>query len=198
MNPPTALPPAQRSGRAFGWQTDLRGGLEAAVQTFPNSIGPLLLFAAVLGPAGVLPGFWAALITASVARLAALVPRGSRAVISCSRMASLAVFTALVLQLSRTAAGSSAVDAAALQLGLLAAGLLFLFASALVLTAGLLRWGLVFKTIPTPVLSGIGTGTALLLLWQACLQFSTSWQHAAVALVMFVVFLAWPSWKSRP
>ena len=198
MNPPSALPPAQRSGRAFGWQMDLRGGLEAAVQTFPNSIGPLLLFAAVLGPAGVLPGFWAALITASVARLAALALRGSRAVISCSRMASLAVFTALVLQLSRTAAGSSAVDTAALQLGLLAAGLLFLFASALVLTAGLLRWGLVFKMIPTPVLSGIGTGTALLLLWQACLQFSTGWQHAAVALVMFVVFLAWPSWKSRP
>jgi SulP family sulfate permease len=198
MNPPSALPPAQRSGRAFGWQTDLRGGLEAAVQTFPNSIGPLLLFAAVLGPAGVLPGFWAAVITASAARLAALVLRGSRAVISCSRMASLAVFTALVLQLSRTAAGSSAVDTAALQLGLLAAGLLFLFASALVLTAGLLRWGLVFKMIPTPVLSGIGTGTALLLLWQACLQFSTGWQHAAVALVMFVVFLAWPSWKSRP
>ena len=198
MNPPSALSPAQRSGRAFGWQTDLRGGLEAAVQTFPNSIGPLLLFAAVLGPAGVLPGFWAAVITASAARLAALVLRGSRAVISCSRMASLAVFTALVLQLSRTAAGSSAVDTAALQLGLLATGLLFLFASALVLTAGLLRWGLVFKMIPTPVLSGIGTGTALLLLWQACLQFSTGWQHAAVALVMFVVFLAWPSWKSRP
>jgi SulP family sulfate permease len=188
----------QHSGRAFGWQTDLRGGLDAAVQTFPNSIGPVLLFAAVLGPAGVLPGFWAAVITASVARLAALALRGSRAVISCSRMASLAVFTALVLQLSRTAAGSSAVDTAALQLGLLAAGLLFLFASALVLTAGLLRWGLVFKMIPTPVLSGIGTGTALLLLWQACLQFSTGWQHAAVALVMFVVFLAWPSWKSRP
>ena len=198
MNPPSALPPAQRSGRAFGWQTDLRGGLEAAVQTFPNSIGPLLLFAAVLGPAGVLPGFWAAVITASAARLAALVLRGSRAVISCSRMASLAVFTALVLQLSRTAAGSSAVDTAALQLGLLAAGLLFLFASALVLTAGLLRWGLVFKMIPTPVLSGIGTGTALLLLWQACLQFSTDWRHAAVALAMFVVFVAWPLWKSRP
>ena len=196
MNLPSALPPAQRLGRAFGWQTDLRGGLEAAVQTFPNSIGPLLLFAAVLGPAGLLPGFWAALITASVARLAALALRGSRSIISCSRMASLAVFTALVLQLSKTAAGSSAVDAAALQLGLLAAGLLFLFASALVLAAGLLRWGLVFKMIPTPVLSGIGT--ALLLLWQACLQFGTDWRHAAVALAMFVVFVAWPSWKSRP
>ncbi len=198
MNLPSALPPAQRSGRAFGWQTDLRGGLEAAVQTFPNSIGPLLLFAAVLGPAGVLPGIWAALITASVVRLAALVLRGSRAIISCSRMASLAVFTALVLQLAKSAAGSSAIDTAALQLGLLVAGLLFLFASALVLAAGLLRWGLVFKMIPTPVLSGIGTGTALLLLWQACLQFGTDGRHAAVALAMFVVFVAWPLWKSRP
>ncbi|MFO0521982.1 MAG: hypothetical protein ACK515_16420, partial [bacterium] len=127
MNPPSAVPTVQRSGRAFGWPSDLRGGLEAAVQTFPNSIGPLLLFAAVLGPAGVLPGLWAALVTASVVRLAAVVLRGSRSLVSCSRTASLAVFTILVLQLARAATGPAGIDAAALQLGLLAAGLLFLF-----------------------------------------------------------------------
>lgn len=108
------------------------------------------------------------------------------------------MFTILVLQLAKAAAGPAGIDAAALQLGLLAAGLLFLFASVLVVAAGLLRWGLVFKMIPTPVLSGIGIGTALLLLWQACLQFGAGWPHAAVALAMFVVFVAWPLWTSRP
>ena len=198
MYPPSAVPTVQRSGRAFGWSSDLRGGLEAAVQTFPNSIGPLLLFAAVLGPAGVLPGLWAALVTASVVRLAAVLLRGSRSLISCSRTASLAVFTILVLQLARAAAGPAGIDAAALQFGLLAAGLLFLFASALVVAAGLLRWGLVFKMIPTPVLSGIGIGTALMLLWQAFRQFGAGWPHAVVALAMFVIFVAWPLWTSRP
>ncbi|MCE2689392.1 MAG: cyclic nucleotide-binding domain-containing protein [Rubrivivax sp.] len=177
---------------------EFRGGLEAAIQTFPNAIGPLLLFAAVLGPAGAMPGLWATLITAMAAPVAALMLGSDRSIISSPRTASLVTFTALVLQLSRAATGPDLSDAEAFRLGLLATSLLFLFASTLVLVAGLLRWGLLFKMIPSPVFAGIGIGTALLLVWQAFLQSGGVWQHAAVAVGMLLTFLAWPMWRRRP
>ena len=71
-------------------------------------------------------------------------------------------------------------------------------APAHVLVTGLLRWGLLFKMIPTPVFAGIGIGTALLLVWQAFLQSGGVWQHAAVAVGMLLTFLAWPLWRRRP
>lgn len=89
-------------------------------------------------------------------------------------------------------------DASALRLGLLAASLLFLFASGLVLLAGLLRWGLLFRMIPTPVFAGIGIGTALLLIWQAYLQAGRDWRQAIVAVGMLGAFLVWPLWSRRP
>lgn len=92
---------------------DFRGGLEAAIQTVPNAIGPLLLFAAVLGPAGAMSGLWAALVTATAARVAALALGSNRCLISSARMASLAAFTALALQLARAATGSGVPDASA-------------------------------------------------------------------------------------
>jgi len=178
---------------------EMRAGLETALQTFPNSIGPLLLFGSVFGPVGVFAGFWAALVTASVVRAAALALRGNSAIVPCSRMASLATLVALVLQFAKVSAGGSAVDGQALRFGLTAAGVLFLFASALIMIAGLLRWGQVFKMIPTPVLSGIATGTALALLYR-CTQMlgSNGGLDAVVAGAMGLVFLAWPLWTSRP
>jgi SulP family sulfate permease len=201
MNPsnlPADFGPVRKAAPAHDWRMEFRGGLEATIQTFPNAIGPLMLFAAVLGPAGAIPGLWATLITAMAARVAALMLGSNRSIISCSRTASLVTFTALVLQLSSAAAGPDLSGAEAFRLGLLATSLLFLFASALVLVTGLLRWGLLFKMIPTPVFAGIGIGTALLLVWQAFLQSGGAWQHAAVAVGMLLTFLAWPLWRRRP
>lgn len=197
-NFPTNFGSENAATPAQDWRMEFRGGLEAAIQTFPNAIGPLLLFAAVLGPAGAMPGLWATLITAMAAPVAALMLGSDRSIISSPRTASLVTFTALVLQLSRAATGPDLSDAEAFRLGLLATSLLFLFASTLVLVAGLLRWGLLFKMIPSPVFAGIGIGTALLLVWQAFLQSGGVWQHAAVAVGMLLTFLAWPMWRRRP
>lgn len=78
---------------------DVRGGLEASVHGLSASVAPILFFLALFGSKSLAAALWATLITACVVRVGYLVLRGSPALIPTSRVASLTVYTALILQL---------------------------------------------------------------------------------------------------
>jgi SulP family sulfate permease len=132
-----------------------------------------------------------------VVPVAGLLLRGHAAIHASTRTASLMAFIGLVLQLA-TASGGSSVAAGLLspqQLlpGLAAGSLLFAAASALILLAGLLRLGNIFKMIPSTVTAGIGNSTALLLVWLAAKQLlHNTWLVALTAGAMLLCFVLWP------
>lgn len=176
----------------------IRGGINASIQGFATSIGPLLLFTALFGPQSLPAALWATLITASLAHVAHLALRGHATLVPSARVASLAAYSALVLQLAHAAPGAQDpggwVSMQQFQSGLAAASALYLMASCLVLLAGALQLGNVFKLIPTPVVSGIGNGTALLLVWLATRQLHTGAAPALLtATVMLGSYLGWPA-----
>lgn len=180
---------------SFG--SEARGGIEGAIQGFATSIGPLLLFLGLFGLQGIEAGLWATLITASVVHWVTLIFRSQKAVIPSTRVASLTVFASLVLQIAYAEGGTPApgslISIESLRVGLAAGSLMFLFASVLVLIAGLLQWGNLFKMIPTPVTAGISNGTAMVLVWLAVMQVQHSVAVAAVtAICMVVLYLVWP------
>ena len=179
------------------FRSEARGGIEGSIQGFATSIGPLLLFLGLFGLQGIEAGFWAMLVTGSIVHFVSLVFRSQKAVIPSSRVASLTVFATLVLQLAQAAGGTpsqgSFVSMENLRIGLAAGSLMFLLASVLVLLAGLLRWGNLFKMIPTPVTAGISSGTALVLVWLAVVQVQQSVAVAAITAVsMAALYLGWP------
>lgn len=181
---------------------DVRGGLEAAVHGLSASVAPILFFLALFGSESLAAALWATLITACVVRVGYLVLRGSPALIPTSRVASLTVYTALILQLGlasdSTSSGVSGLTLDQFGVGLAAASLLFTMASTLILLLGALRLGNVFKIISTPVTTGISNGTAMLLAWLAFSQIRYSdWAAAATALLMLTCYVVWPKLQSR-
>ena len=181
---------------------EIRGGLDAAVQGAATSIGPILLFLGVLGPVALAAGFWATLITASIVHGAHLLFRGQAALIPSSRVASLAAYVALIVQLAYSGEGAPGVGKSLsieqLRTALACASLMFLTASVLVAAAGFFRLGNLFKMIPTPVTAGVGNGTALLLVWLALQQVNHSeWIAGITALAMLAVYLGWPWVQGR-
>lgn len=179
------------------FSSEARGGIEGAIQGFATSIGPLLLFLGLFGQQGIEAGFWATLVTGSIVHAAGLMFQSQKSVIPSTRVASLTVFASLVLQMAYVAGGTPAqgsfVSMESLRIGLAAGSLLFLLASLLVLLAGLLHWGNLFKMIPTPVTAGISNGTALVLVWLAVVHVQHSVAVAAItAIGMVALYLGWP------
>lgn len=174
----------------------LRGGLEASIQGFSTSIGPVLLFMGMFGAQGLAAGLWATLVTASVIHIAYMGMRSHPSLLPSSRVASLAAYVALVLYLAQATPDPTHsgrfVSLQQFHAGLLAASALYLLASAAVLASGLLRLGKVFKMIPTPVTSGVSNGTALLLVWLALQSMLHGTASAVIGLAMLAVFVLWP------
>jgi SulP family sulfate permease len=183
-------------------RADLRGGLESSLQGFATTLGPILLFVGVLGGASVAAAFWAVLVTATVVPAMHLLLGGRAAILPSTRAASLTAYAALVLQLAGAVAapagGATLLSAPQLLTGLAAASLMFFAASSLVLLAGLLKLGNIFKMIPSTVAIGIGNSTALLLVWLALKQISHgSWTAALTAAVMVACIGFWPGAQAR-
>jgi SulP family sulfate permease len=178
-------------------RNELRGGIEASIQGISTTIGPILLFTALFGTAGLAAGFWATLITASLIHGVSLLLRGNAALVPSARVASLATYAGLVLHLcTASTAPTDTISLAQLRIGLAAGSLMFLLASLLVLLFGLLRLGNVFKMIPTPVTAGISNGTALLLLSLAVQQLThTTWVAPLTTGFMIVMYVLWPRWR---
>lgn len=171
---------------------DVRAGLETALHGLSTSIGPILILVGLLGSAALPAGYWAALVAASAVPLIRLALGGHAALLPAPRAASLTTYATLVYQLCVASAGtappglSPGLTSAQLAAGLASGALLYFAASALVLLAGVLRLGPVFKMIPSPVSAGIGNGTALLLAWLALQQL---WKEHAFAGVTAVGML---------
>lgn len=177
---------------------DLRAGLETALQGLSTSIGPILILVGLLGSAALPAGYWAALVAASAVPLIRLVLGGNVALLPAPRAASLTTYATLVYQLGVASAGTTSpglapgLTSAQLAAGLASGALLYFAASALVLLAGVLRLGPVFKMIPSPVSAGIGNGTALLLAWLALQQL---WrEHAFSGVTAFGMLGAYVLW----
>ena len=178
-------------------RAELRGGIDSTLLGLSTSIGPVLLFLALLGSQALPAAFWATLVTATLVPAAGLLLRGHVAILPSTRAASLTSYIALVLQLGLASTNSSGggltLNAQQLGVGLAAGSLMFAVASALILLAGLLKLGVVFKMIPSTVTSGVANGTALLLVWLAAKQMlHGTWLVSLTALLMVVCFFAWP------
>jgi len=186
------------------WFAEVRGGTEAALQGASGAIGPVLLFLALLGPGSLSAGLWAALVTATVVPLVSLLFRGSPGLLGSPRTASLTAYAAMVVQLALAGATDAeraahgGLTAAQLLRGLSAGSLMFALASGLVLLAGQLRLGRVFKLIPTPVTAGISNGTALTLMVLAIRQVAPAGGSAILTtLAMLLMFWAWTRLQGR-
>ena len=184
------------------FQQELKGAIAATLQGLINVIGPLLLFASLLGSHAQAAGFWATLVTATLVHLVALAFRGQAAVLPSARTASMVAYIGLVLQLAlSSSAQPGSGEGLSLQqvtLGLAAGSLMFLLASALVMLTGLLKLGNVFKMIPTPVTAGISTGIALVLVALAVRKVAGgNWWPALAAGAMLLAYLLWPALIKR-
>lgn len=180
------------------WRSDLRAGLEGALQGAASLITPSLMFVGLLGPLALVPGMWGTLLGITLVPVLRLLLGGTGALIVAPRTASTAAYVALVLHMGQAAAGSpiggnsAVLDWAALQQGLAMASLMYLLASLLVMLSGFLRMGRLFKMIPNPVTAGISNGTALLLLMLALNKANEGGLPAwGVAIAMVVVFVGW-------
>ena len=184
--------------RKLRFRSEVKGALAGAVPGLINAISPVLLFVSLLGPQVVMAGFWASLVTASLVPVLALLLRGRAAVMPTARTASLVAYIALVLQMCEALGGTNGrFTFEQLTLGLAAGSVMFLVASTLVFLTGLLKWGSVFKMIPTPVTVGIGNGIALMLLTLAVQTLTgNSWATLAIAMQMLLMYLVWP-WLQR-
>lgn len=193
------------TGNAISVRSELRGGLEAALQGLPAALVPILLFLSLFGPAQG-AGAWAALMAATAVAAVTLLMRGNVAMLFGSRAASLSVYVAMILQI-----GHAVQDPAATGLGmaltphqfttgLATASLLYLTSAGVILVVGLLRLGNVFKMIPAPVTSGIANGTALAFAWLAAQQWMGSGAASVLTgLATASCFLLWPrlqQWSS--
>ncbi len=189
---PAATPAALRGG-------ELRAGLETALNGLSTSIAPILILVGLLGSVAMAAGYWAALVAASVVPLARLALGGHAAVLPAPRAASMTTYATLVCQLCVASGGTaSGLTAAQLAAGLASAALLYFAASTLVLLAGVLRLGHVFKMIPSPVAAGIGNGTALLLAWLALQQVWRAHTLAGVTAVgMLLAYVLWQRVQKR-
>ena len=181
---------------------ETKGGIESTLLGFSTSIGPILLFVGILGTQSLGAAYWATLVTATVVPTLCLLLRGHAAILPSTRTASLTTYIALVIQLGLASSGSTGpagmLSMQQLLLGLAAGSLTFALASALILLAGLLRLGNIFKMIPSTVTSGIGNGTALLLVWLAIQQVvHNGWTTALIAGTMLLCYLLWPKVQAR-
>lgn len=181
---------------------ELQGGILSTVIGFSTTIGPILLFAGILGRQSLAAAFWATLVTATVVPAMSLLLKGQPTILPGTRAASLTAYIALVLQLGTASTDPSStgltLSAQQLMLGLAAGSLLFAAASGCILLAGLLRLGTVFKMIPSTVTSGISNGTALFLVWLAIKQVRHgAWAMTLTACVMLLCFLLWPQLQKR-
>lgn len=183
-------------------RSDLRGGFESSFHGLTTSIGPILLFVGILGSSSLTAAFWAALVTATVAPALSLLLGGQAAVLPSTRTASLTAYIGLVLQLggatAATSSSASALSPEQFLAGLAAASLLFALASCLILLAGLLRLGNLFKMIPSTVTTGISNSIALLLVWLALRQVSHGgWGAALTAMAMVGSIVLWPRLRAQ-
>lgn len=183
------------------FRSEFKGATAATVAGLLNAISPVLLFASLLGPQVVMAGFWAALVTASLVPLLLLLLRSHPAVMPTVRTASLVAYISLVVQmcqaLSTTSGPGGPMTLQQLTMALAAGSVMFLVASLLVLLTGLLRWGAVFKMIPTPVTAGINYGISLMLLTLAVKTLTgRGWIAVLVAVLMLATYVIWP-WCQR-
>ena len=181
------------------FSAEIRGGLEAALQSVSINAIPALLFVASFGTLGLLPGLWAVLVTVALVPLLRFFFSGHCSILVAPRSATSATYIALVAELTSAAAGAptalqpGSVTLQHFSIGLAAGSLLFLAASFVVLLAGFLKLGHIFKMIPTPVTAGISNGTALVLTWLAIREA----QHGSpiawiTAGAMVLVYTQWP------
>ena len=183
-------------------RAELQGGIEATLLGFTSSIGPLLLFVGILGAVSVAPGYWAMLVTATVVPALALLFRGAAVIHISARAASLTAYISIVAQLGWVSTGlsgsASTLTGATLLAGLVAGSLMFAAASAVILLAGLLRLGNVFKMIPSTVASGISNASAMLMVWLALKPMLNGvWAVSVTAAVMVLCFALWQPVQRR-
>jgi MFS superfamily sulfate permease-like transporter/CRP-like cAMP-binding protein len=184
------------------FRAEVQGGVESTLLGISSSIVPILLFAGLLGHQASAAAFWATMVTVAVVPIVGLCLGGHPAVHASSRTASLLAYIGLVMQLGLAADGASAATGAfspqQLVLGLAAGSVLFTAASCLIVVAGFLKLGNIFKMIPSTVTAGIGNSSALLLVWLAAQQLLHSvWLEAFTAGAMLLCYLAWPPLQSR-
>lgn len=183
-------------------RSELRGGLEAALQGLPAALVPILLFLSLFGPAQG-AGAWAALMSATAVASVTLLMRGNVAMLFGSRAASLSVYATMILQIGHAVqdaaapSGGLALTPHQFTTGLAAASLLYLASAGIIVVVGLLRLGNVFKMIPAPVTSGIANGTALSFVWLAVQQWlGGTGASVLTGLATVTCFLGWP-WLQR-
>lgn len=189
--------------KIHAWRSELRGGVESALQGIPLLLTPSLLSVGILGALAAGAGLWGALLAITFIPGLRLWCRGSSAVIAGPRIASTATYAALALNMALLASdapvrSNAVLTLSQLRMGLAAASVMYLIASLLILLSGLLRLGRVFKMIPTPVTSGISNGTALILLVLAAHKVDAGGVAAGLtAATMLAVHLAWPPVQRR-
>jgi MFS superfamily sulfate permease-like transporter len=181
----------------------MRGGFDGALQGASTLITPVLLFIGLLGPLAGAPGLWGSLLAITLVPVLRLLLGGASCIVLAPRTASTATYLAMVLHLGLAASGvqgagnKAVLDLGQLQLGLAAASLMYVLASALVAFSGFIKLGRVFKMIPTPVTTGISNGTAMLLLTLAIGRVAGGgWLAGLNALTMVLSFYAW-TWLQR-
>lgn len=180
-------------------QSEFKGAVAATISGLINAISPVLLFVSLMGPQMAMAGFWASLVCASIVPLLFLALRRRAAVMPTVRTASLIAFISLTVQLAASLGGSSSqVTPGSLLVALAAAGVMYLLASVLILMTGWLRWGNVFKMIPTPVTAGISNGIALILTALCIKTLSGNpLVAAAISLLMLLTYIVWPRLQLR-
>jgi SulP family sulfate permease len=179
------------------------GGFEGALQGASTLITPVLLYMGLLGPLAGAPGLWSTLLSITLVSVLRLAMGGSSRIITAPRTASTATYVAMVLHLGLAAspnpvAGGAVLSESQLRVGLAAGSLMYLLASLLVAVSGLVGLGRVFKMIPTPVTSGIGNGSALLLFTLALGRIGAGgWVAGGIALTMVLGSYAWVWFQRR-
>ena len=182
---------------------EMIGGFEGALQGVSTLITPVLLYMGLLGPLAGVPGLWSTLLTITLVSVLRLAMGGSSSIITAPRTASTATYVAMVLHLGLAAspnpvAGGAVLSESQLRIGLAAGSLMYLLASVLVAVSGLVGLGRVFKMIPTPVTSGIGNGSALLLFTLALGRIGAGgWVAGGVAMTMVLGSYAWVWFQRR-
>ena len=137
------------------WKSDLGAGASTALVALPVAIGGGILASASLGPAYASVGVKAGLICAVIAALVTALTGSSKFLIGGPSASTSIVLSAGLAQVI----GS---DGASLARILLILMLIVSISGAMLMLAGLLRWGSFIKFIPRPVSAGFVNGIALL------------------------------------
>jgi SulP family sulfate permease len=144
---------------------DVSGGVTACLLALPESMAYGALTFAALGPAFVPAGVAAGLLALGISNIASGLVRGAIPILHTGNYSLAALMCASAVTYAAGRVGAAAPIDARLAPALVAAMLLTVFLAGLFqIIFGVLRFGVLTKYIPQPVLSGLMNGTAILML----------------------------------